>query len=112
MLHSRTLLVIHFKYSSVYLSIPDSLTIPCPQRPPSNREFLLYAWLDGLGAGSLSTLLHCTSSGGEGGLETLALTGEEKDEACTSHRINTRNSGGEAAGASVSNVEPRTSVCT
>ena len=70
------------------------------------------AWLDGLGAGSLSTLLHCTSSGGEGGLETLALTGEEKDEACTSHRINTRNSGGEAAGASVSNVEPRTSVCT
>ena len=70
------------------------------------------AWLDGLGAGSLSTLLHCTSSGGEGGLETLALTGEEKDEACTSHRINTRNSGGEAPGASVSNVEPRTSVCT
>ena len=70
------------------------------------------AWLDGLGAGFSSALLHCTSSGGEGGLETLALTREEKDEACTSHRINTRNSKGEAAGASVSDVEPRTYVCT
>ena len=30
MLDSRSLLVIHFKYSSVYMSIPNSLTIPSP----------------------------------------------------------------------------------
>ena len=40
-LHSRTLSVIRFKYSSVYLLIPDSLTILSPQRPPSNCKFLL-----------------------------------------------------------------------
>ena len=30
MLYSRSLLVIHFKYSSVSMSIPNSLTIPSP----------------------------------------------------------------------------------
>ena len=34
MLYSRSLLVIHFKYSRVYTSIPNSLTVPllhpCP----------------------------------------------------------------------------------
>ena len=29
--HGRSLLVIHFKYSSVYMSIPNTLTIPSPQ---------------------------------------------------------------------------------
>ena len=32
-LYSRSLLVIHFKYSSVHMSIPNSLTIPSPQQP-------------------------------------------------------------------------------
>ena len=31
--------VIHFKYSSVYLSIPNSLTIPPPTLPPGNHKF-------------------------------------------------------------------------
>ena len=39
MLYSRTLLVIHFKYSSVYMSIPDSLTNPSPTSPPDNHKF-------------------------------------------------------------------------
>ena len=30
LLYSRSLLVIHFKYSSVYMSIPNSLTVPSP----------------------------------------------------------------------------------
>ena len=34
MLYSRTLLVIHFKYSSVYISIQNSLTIPSPYSSP------------------------------------------------------------------------------
>ena len=34
MLYSRSLLVIHFKYSSVYMSIPNSLTIPSPHPSP------------------------------------------------------------------------------
>ena len=40
MLYSRTLLVIHFKYSSVYMSIPDSLTNPSPTSPPDNHKFI------------------------------------------------------------------------
>ena len=32
--HSRSLLVIHFKYNSVYMSIPNTLTIPSPQLSP------------------------------------------------------------------------------
>ena len=32
--YSRSLSVIHFKYSSVYVSIPNSLTIPAPILPP------------------------------------------------------------------------------
>ena len=67
---------------------------------------------DGLGTRFLSSLLHCTSSGGQGSLETLTLTGEEKDVACTSHRINTLNGGGGEAGTGVCNVEKQTYVCT
>ena len=33
-LYSGSLLVIHFKYTSVYMSIPNSLTIPSPHPPP------------------------------------------------------------------------------
>ena len=33
-LYSRFLLVIHFEYSRVYMSIPNSLTIPFPQASP------------------------------------------------------------------------------
>ena len=34
--YRRSLLVIHFKYSSVYMSIPNSLTVPSPQ--PSSQQ--------------------------------------------------------------------------
>ena len=34
MLYSRSLLVIHFKYTSVYMSTPNSLTIPSPYTSP------------------------------------------------------------------------------
>ena len=41
-LYSRSLLVIHFKYSSVYMSVPSSLTIPSLRFFPSgNRKFIL-----------------------------------------------------------------------
>ena len=35
MLHSRSLLVMHFKHSSVSVSIPNSLTLPFPHPTPS-----------------------------------------------------------------------------
>ena len=35
MLYSMSLLVIHFKYSRVYVSIPNSLTIPSPHQVSS-----------------------------------------------------------------------------
>ena len=39
-LYSRSLLVIHFKNSSVYMLIPSSLTIPSPILPhPCNHKF-------------------------------------------------------------------------
>ena len=38
MLYSRSLLVIRFKYSSVYMSVPDSLTIPPPNFPPCSHK--------------------------------------------------------------------------
>ena len=31
--HTIVLLVIHFKYISVYMTFPQSLTIPSPQQP-------------------------------------------------------------------------------
>ena len=37
--YSRSLLLMHFKYSSVYLSIPNSLTIP-PTLPPATVSSL------------------------------------------------------------------------
>ena len=44
MLYSRFFLVVHFKCSSVYLSVPSSQTMPflhlSPQ--PSNHKFLLW----------------------------------------------------------------------
>ena len=39
-LHYRSLLVIHFKYSSVYMTIPNSLANLSPPAP-SNRKFVL-----------------------------------------------------------------------
>ena len=39
--YSRSLLLIHFKYSSVYLSVPNSLTIPLPSPPHSNHKLFL-----------------------------------------------------------------------
>ena len=42
MLYSRSLLVIHFKYSGVYMLIPNPLTIPSPHSYPLvTSEFLL-----------------------------------------------------------------------
>ena len=40
MTYSRSLLVIHFQYSSVYMSIPNSLFIP-PVLFPSNHKHIL-----------------------------------------------------------------------
>ena len=40
-LYNRSSLVIHLKYSSVYMSIPNSLTIPPPNLPPGNHKFIL-----------------------------------------------------------------------
>ena len=37
-LYNKTLLVIHFKCSSVYMSIPNSLTIPLPHSPPTTQQ--------------------------------------------------------------------------
>ena len=36
-----SLLVIHFKYSSVYLSTPNSLTVPPPHPSPRYPKFFL-----------------------------------------------------------------------
>ena len=41
LLYSRSLWVIHFKYSSVYISIPNSLTIPSPHPFPQKHKFIL-----------------------------------------------------------------------
>ena len=38
MLDSRSLLVLHVKYSSVPMSIPNSLTIPSPILPPGDAK--------------------------------------------------------------------------
>ena len=45
LLYSRSSLVFHFKYSSVYLSIPNSLTVPSPRELCS----MLCGSLDGRG---------------------------------------------------------------
>ena len=38
--YSRSLPVIHFIYSSVYMSIPNSLTIPQLYPSPHNHKFI------------------------------------------------------------------------
>ena len=41
-LHTRSLMVIHFKYSSLYMSVPNSLTTPSPCFfYPGNHKFIL-----------------------------------------------------------------------
>ena len=42
-LHSRSLLVLHFKYSNMYMLIPNSLTILPPVPPPGHHKFILQA---------------------------------------------------------------------
>ena len=37
MLYSKCLLVIHFKFSDVYMSVPNSLIIPFPPTFPPSR---------------------------------------------------------------------------
>ena len=49
-LYSRPLLVVRFKYSSVYMSIPNSITITFPTFPSGNHKFLFYV------VGSVSVL--------------------------------------------------------
>ena len=41
-LYSRSLLVIHFRYSSMYTATPNSLTLPspCPHPSPSNHKLV------------------------------------------------------------------------
>ena len=45
-LDSRSLLVTYFKYSSVSLSIPDSLTIPPLILPPGNHNVITEYWAE------------------------------------------------------------------
>ena len=40
---SRTLLVIHFRYSSVYMLIPNSLTVPFPIPPPTLHNYKVHS---------------------------------------------------------------------
>ena len=51
MLYSRSLLVMHFEYSSVYMTFSSSLTIPLPHPPPPPA---LSRWI--LNPGSLPSL--------------------------------------------------------
>ena len=52
--HSRFLLVVHFKYSGVYLLIPNILTIPS-----SLNLGILKAWLHDLSASSVAVDESC-----------------------------------------------------
>ena len=42
-LHSRSLLVLHFKYGNMYMLIPNSLTIFPPVPPRGHHKFILQA---------------------------------------------------------------------
>lgn len=44
MLYSESLLLVHFKYSNVYIAIPNPLTIPFPHPSPGNYKFVLQAY--------------------------------------------------------------------
>ena len=41
-LYSRSLLLFYFKYSNVYMSIPNSQFIPLPPLPFGNHKFVFY----------------------------------------------------------------------
>ena len=43
---SRSLLVLHDKYSRLSMSIPDYLTIPSPTLPPGNHKAITEYWAD------------------------------------------------------------------
>ena len=59
LLYSKSLLVFHFKYSSVYLCIPNSLTIPSPRELCS----VLCGSLDGRGiCGRMDTCIRMAES--------------------------------------------------
>ena len=45
-LSSRSLLVLHVKYSSVSMSIPNSMTIPSPILAPGNHEVITEYWAE------------------------------------------------------------------
>ena len=44
-LYGRSLLGVHVKCSCLYMSIPNSLTIPCPILPAGNHKLLLSLWV-------------------------------------------------------------------
>ena len=68
-LYTRSLLGIHFKYSSVYMTFPKSLTIPSPQQPC----LVLCASLNGSGFWGRMETCICTAESLHCSPETVTL---------------------------------------
>ena len=68
-LYNRSLLVVYLKYSSVYMSIPNSVIIPSPPLPPSNRKFVLQVCV------SVSVLCSCLENPRDRGAWWAAIYG-------------------------------------
>lgn len=96
----------HTQKGGKSISIPEGQNYWC--RRSVNASTAQWAWNKIL---VRTASLH-TQWREEGRLETLILTREEKDVACTSHRINTLNSEGEEADTCTCNEESQTYVCT
>ena len=64
MLDRRSLLVLHVKYSSVSMSIPNSLTIPSPILPPGNHQVITEDFGEGDGTPLQYSCLENPMDGG------------------------------------------------
>lgn len=96
----------HTQKGGKSISIPEGWNYWC--RRSLNASTVQWAWNKIL---VRIASLHIRQKG-EGGLETLPRTREEKDVGCTSHRTSTLNSEGEEADKCTCNVESQTCVCT
>ena len=56
-LASRSLMVLHVKYSNVSMCIPDSLTLPSPILPPGDHQVITECWAEFPGLDSRSLLV-------------------------------------------------------